>query len=163
MRYFLRMVTMLALLTAALAMAVLNGCGGGDKERAEKPSEAVTLDQVAGTEWVLRWWDRQEPALLTSEVTLSYVDGQFVGSNGCNNYFCGVEAGAGPGEITVSIGGATKKFCPDPAGEIEMRYARLLQAVNHMAIKGGELELAYEFEGNEGAMIFKAREIEETE
>ena len=49
-------------------------------------------------------------------------------------------------------------FCPDPAGEIEMRYARLLQAVKHMVIKGGELVLSYEFEGNEGAMIFKARE-----
>ena len=160
MRHFMTALTMLALLTAGL---VLVGCGGGDKERAEKPSEAATLEQIAGKEWVLRWWDRQEPALLTEEVTLSYVDGQFVGSNGCNNYFWGVEAGSGPGEITVSIGGATKKFCPDPAGEVEMRYARLLQAVNHIAIKGGELELSYEFEGKEGAMIFKAREIEETE
>lgn len=159
MRTALRMMLILAL-AAALQGAV--GCGK-EKEREAKPTEAVTLDELGGREWILRWWDREEPALLTDEVTLSYVDGQFVGSNGCNNYFCGVEAGTAPGEISVSIGGATKKFCPDPAGEIEMRYARLLQAVDHMAIKGGELVLSYGFEGKEGAMIFKARETKETE
>ena len=48
--------------------------------RTEKPTEAATLEQVGGSEWVLRWWDREEPALLTEEVTLSYVEGQgFVG------------------------------------------------------------------------------------
>ena len=154
-----KLMMILVVLTAA---ATLAGCGG-DEERAAKPTEAATLDQIAGTEWTLRWWGREEPALLQAEVTLSYVEGQFVGSNGCNNYFNGVEAGMAPGDITVGIGGATRKACPEAEMAIETRYMGLLSAVNHMTITGGELELNYEFEGKEGVLIFKARSTEETE
>jgi len=155
-----KMLMILAVLTTCV---VLIGCGGGDKEPTQKPTETVTLDQLAGTEWTLRWWDREEPALLQAEVTLTYVEGQFVGSNGCNNYFNGVEAGMGPGDITVSLGGATRMACPEAESAIETRYMGLLSAVNHMTVTGGELELNYEFEGKKGVMIFKAREMKETE
>ena len=154
-----RTLTLVAVVAAAVALI---GCGG-KKEREPRPAETVGLEQIGGTEWVLRWWDRREPALLQDEITLNYADGRFTGSNGCNNYFHGVEEREGPGAIFVGVGGATKKSCPDPAGANEVRFAQLLQAVHHMAIRGGELELKYELDGKEGAMIFKPRQARETE
>jgi len=123
----------------------------------------LTLDVLADREWVLRHWTWDEPALEEPEVTLNYAEGRFTGSNGCNNYFHGVEEGGSPGEITVGPGGSTKMFCPDPAGSIEIRFGQLLGSVKKFGFMAGQLVLSYEFEGYYGVMIFEGRDRKDSE
>jgi heat shock protein HslJ len=123
----------------------------------------LSLDDLADREWVLRFWSWNEPALAEPEVTLNYSDGRFTGNNGCNNYFAGVEEGDAPGDFTVGPGGATKMFCPDPAGEIEMRFGRTLESAHKFGFLAGQLALSYEVDGEFGVMIFEGRERKETE
>ena len=123
----------------------------------------LSLDDLAGREWVLRHWSWDEPAPAEPEVTVNYAEGRFTGKNGCNSYFNAVEAGDGPGKLAVGLGGATKMFCPDPAGAIEMRFGRLLESVHGFGFLAGQLALSYEVDGEFGVMIFEGRERKETE
>jgi heat shock protein HslJ len=123
----------------------------------------LSLDILADREWVLRHWTWDEHALEEPEVTLNYAEGKFSGSNGCNNYFAGVEEGGSPGDITVGPGGSTKMFCPDPAGTIEHRFGGLLGSVKKYGFMAGQLVLSYQFEDQFGVMIFEGREREESE
>lgn len=123
----------------------------------------LSLDILAGQEWVLRAWDRDEPALAEPEVTLTYADGRFSGNNGCNNYFAGAEDGDSPGELTIGMVGATKMFCPDPAGAIELRFEQLLGSVTRYGFMAGQLMLAYEYEGHFGMMLFEGRQTKDSD
>lgn len=123
----------------------------------------LSLDDLADREWVLRHWSWDEPAPAEPPVTLIYAEGRFTGNNGCNSYFNGVEPGDGPGKLTVGLGGATKMFCPDPAGAIEMRFGRLLESVHGFGFLAGRLALSYEVDGEFGVMIFEGHERKETE
>jgi heat shock protein HslJ len=117
----------------------------------------LSLDDLGGREWVLRWWDRDEPAPLSPVVTLTYADGRFGGSNGCNDYQMPVAAGEGPGEFTVGIGMATKMYCGGLAGETENRFMKQLGGAMKFGFSGGMLSLSYETEDAWGAMLFEAR------
>jgi heat shock protein HslJ len=135
----------------------------GLESKSSEPGEAsqtpgrLSLDTIAGREWVLEEWDRDEAAPGAPPVTLSYDGGRFVGNGGCNRYFAPATPGSSPGDVSVGAVGATRMFCPDPASTIEARFFKQLAAVRKFGFPSGKLALTYEVEGKPGVMLFKER------
>lgn len=124
------------------------------------PTRRVSLAELEGWEWVLRHWSFHEAASPETEVTLVYDEGRFSGTNGCNNYFMAVDETEST-KISVGPGGATKMFCPDPAGEVETRFMAALGSVTDYGFMGGQLTLIHETDGEYRVLFFERREWKE--
>src|SRR5262245_2037653 len=62
------------------------------KEPEQMPAQgAVSLATIAGTEWVLQEWGKDESVPAKPEVTLLFTEGRFTGHSGCNRYFASVK------------------------------------------------------------------------
>jgi heat shock protein HslJ len=117
----------------------------------------LTLDVLGSGEWVLRSWTFWEPAPAEAKVTLSFVDGQFAGTGGCNRYFAGAKVGDMPGDLTVGPAGSTQMACPDPLMQVEDRFLKQLASVNKFGFMAGQLMLGYQLDGTYGVMLFDRR------
>ena len=118
----------------------------------------LSLDTVAGTEWVLRAWDLEEPAPAEPEVTLAYMDGRLAGTNGCNRYTAGAKGGASPGDLTVGPAAGTRMACPEPQSAVETRYLGQLGGAKKFGFLLGRLAVSYEKDGGGfGTMLFEGR------
>ena len=117
----------------------------------------LSVDTLAGQEWVLSRWGHDEPVQEGIHITLLYADGRFTGSSACNRYFAGVGAAEGaPGSIAVSGVGGTRMACiPESLGEAEGRYLKTLQQVNHVSFLAGELVLGWGQGTVFGALYFR--------
>jgi heat shock protein HslJ len=132
--------------------------GGALKEGAPTTTGRLSLDTLAGAEWVLRSWAWDEAAPATPEVTLKLDGTRLVGSAGCNNYFAPVKAGGQPGDLVVGPAGATRKMCRDPEMAVEARFLRQLSGVRQMRFMAGRLALPYQIkEESFGVMLFERR------
>lgn len=120
--------------------------------------EAAALATVAGTEWVLREWGKEEPAPAKPEVTLLFTEGRFTGHSGCNRYFAAVKEGPEAGQITVGPVGGTRMACPEPEVAVETRFLAQLGRVKRFGFSGVRLLLSYEQEGSWNSMAFEKRE-----
>ncbi len=122
--------------------------------RDEAEAVRVTPAALAGSQWRLTRWDRDEPVNENTDVTFSYEEGRFIGNAGCNNFFASVTPGRSPGAIEVSQPGATRMACRDPGrGDSEQRFLALLSTVRHFTWQVGQLVLSYG-EGNESGVLF---------
>jgi heat shock protein HslJ len=152
---FLSMALSWVVASVALAEGVFALQMTAKREKQEPAITGSTLQELEGTQWVLRSWSDKEPAPQTPEVTLTYKEGQFAGRGGCNNYFASVKPGNPQGEISVGPAGATRMACPDPAGAIETRFLGQLAAVQKFAIVAGQLSLTFTTkDGVTKAMLF---------
>lgn len=128
------------------------------EQTASETTGRLSLDAVAGSEWVLRRWSWDEPAPVTPEVTLSYVDGRLAGSSGCNRYTAPVTAGEVPGDLSVGVTIGTRMACPEPAASVEDRFLSLLGGTVKYGFVLGELALTYQMDdGTVGSMLFESR------
>lgn len=102
----------------------------------EQRVEVETLDgssPLAGHEWTLKSFGRDGTrALLSHPVTFELVDGQVVGSAGCNRYFAPLTFGA-DGTFSIGPAGATMMFC-EGAMEQERRFLDALGQVDAFRI-----------------------------
>jgi heat shock protein HslJ len=135
------------------------GAGGLEEPAAAAPTGRLGLDALEGVEWVLRRWAWDEPAPSEPEVTLRLEGGRISGGNGCNRYFAEATAGESPGDVTLGTAGATKMFCPDPAGAVETRFMSQLAGVTKYGFMMGRLALSYEVDGEHGTMLFDPRAL----
>lgn len=119
--------------------------------------ERLSLATLGDGPWMLRAWTLDETAPMQPQVTLTYRDGRFAGSAGCNSYTAPVTAGSAPGDITLGPAVATRKMCPEPEMQVEERYLRQLGAVRKYGFLLGRLALTYERDGQIDTMLF-ARE-----
>ena len=118
----------------------------------------LSLDTLAGTEWVLRAWDLEEPAPAEPEVTLAYMDGRLAGTSGCNRYTVGAKGGASPGDLTVGPAAGTRMACPEPQSAVEARYLEQLGGAKKFGFLLGRLAVSYEKDGGGfGTMLFEGR------
>jgi heat shock protein HslJ len=124
--------------------------------------ERLSLETIAGTQWVLRAWDLEELAPEEPEVNISVQDGRFAGSSGCNRYFAPVKLGDMPGEVSVGPTGSTKMACPEQVMEVEDRFLRQLGSVKKFGFLVGQLALSYEKDGAWGTMLFDGRTVPQT-
>jgi para-nitrobenzyl esterase len=119
----------------------------------------VSLQALAGTEWVLRAWDVDEPAAAAAEVTLTYGGGVFTGRSGCNRYTAPAKAGDVPGAVTVGPLAVTRMACPELQSAVEARFLGQLRDTRTFGFRLGRLALSYERAGGRrGTMLFDGRE-----
>jgi heat shock protein HslJ len=124
------------------------------------PSGRLSLDTLAGTEWVLRAWDLDEPAPAEPEVTLAYQDARFAGTSGCNRYTAAVKAGESPGDLSVGPSAGTRMACPEPQSVVETRFLRQLGGATKVGFLLGRLAVTYQKDGGAvGAMLFESRTL----
>lgn len=122
-------------------------------------SGRLTLDALAGAEWVLRAWSPGETVPAEPEVTLSYEDGRLSGSSGCNRYTASATAGGElPGALAVGPVAGTRMACPEPTASIESRFLAQLGGARQFGFQLGRLVVTYETQaGSRAAMLFDAR------
>jgi heat shock protein HslJ len=131
---------------------------GALKEGAATKTGRLSIDAIAGTEWVLRAWAWEEPAPATPEVTVKFDGARLAGHAGCNNYFAQVKPGAQPGALTIGPAGATRMMCPEPAMTVETRFLQQLGGVTQMRFMAGQLALPYaNTDKTFGVMLFDRR------
>jgi heat shock protein HslJ len=119
----------------------------------------LSLQTLAGTEWVLRAWDVDEPAAAGAEVTLTYGGGVFAGRSGCNRYTAPATAGDVPGAVTVGPLAVTRMACPGPQSAVEARFLKQLRGAKTFGFRLGRLAVSYGGEGGgRGTMLFDGRE-----
>lgn len=117
----------------------------------------LSLDTLAGAEWVLRDWDMDEPAPAEPEVTLAYQDGRFTGTSGCNRYNAAAKPGEQPGDLSVGPSAGTMRACPDPQAAVETRFLRQLSGAVKYGFHLGRLAVTYGKDGGVGVMLFEER------
>lgn len=120
-----------------------------------EPTGRLSLDTIAGTDWVLRFWEWNVAAPLEPEVSLRLDGDRIAGTNGCNNYFGTVTAGEAPGDISVGPLGSTRKACLGAASAVESRFMQQMQGVTKYGFMLTRLALTYEVDGRIGVMLFE--------
>lgn len=140
----------------------LQPTGGLKPLETSAPTGRLTLETIAGIEWVLRFWEWDVPAPLEPEVTFRLDDDRIGGKNGCNNYFAGVTAGDAPGDIALGPAGATRMACTGAASAVESRFMQQLEGVKKYGFMLTRLALTYEVNGRYGVMLFEPRQDEAT-
>jgi heat shock protein HslJ len=122
-----------------------------------------SIVDLAGIEWVLLRFDRDDPVPDEIEVTLTFDGERIGGGSGCNRYSGGVAEGEVPGALTVDMPMAsTMMACPPPAEDIERRYLTRLLGVRQYTFLAGKLGLGWRIDPLEiggdnaefGTMIF---------
>jgi len=117
-----------------------------------------SIADLAGIDWTLNYFDRDEPFPDNIEVTLRFDGKRIGGKSACNRYSGSVTEGKRPGELTVNqplIG--TRMACPPPADEIEQRYLQALRHVGQYSFLAGNLVLTWREDDQFGTLIFVPR------
>jgi len=119
------------------------------------PPRRLSLETIAESEWVLRWWDGDEPAPADPEITLAFLDGRLGGKSGCNTYFAAANTGGQPGDLSMGQAGGTMMACPEEVMAVEQRYLAQMGSVKKYGFLAGMLALTYELEDVHGVMLFE--------
>jgi heat shock protein HslJ len=114
----------------------------------------LSLATLAGTEWVMTHFNRNEPIQEGAEVTLAFADGKISGKSACNRYSAGVEQGEAPGDLKIGLAMGTRMACPGDLMDLESKYLDALSRVKGFSFLAGKLLLTWEKDGNWSAMIF---------
>ena len=132
--------------------------GGRLREGAPVATGRLSLETIAGVEWVLTHWSWDEAAPAAPEVTLKLDGARLAGSAGCNNYFAPVKPGDPPGGIQVGPAGSTRMMCPGAEMAVEQRFFAQLAGVTQMRFLAGQLALSYaKPDKTLGVMLFERR------
>jgi heat shock protein HslJ len=132
--------------------------GAALKEGAPAKTGRLSIDVLAGTEWVLKAWAWEEAAPAAPEVTLGLDGTRLTGHAGCNGYFAPVKAGGSPGELRVGPAGSTRKMCPEAEMAVEQRFLAQLAGVTRLQFVAGQLALPYTKQDKSfGVMLFDRR------
>ena len=124
-------------------------------EVSSKNQGRQSLADLAGVEWILTHFDRNDALPESIEVTLNFDADRISGKSACNQYSGSVSAGKMPGALTVNTPMiSTMMACPPPADEIEQRYLNALQAVTQYSFLAGKLALTWHKDDRFGTMTF---------
>jgi len=106
----------------------------------------LSLDDLAGTEWVLNRLEINGPLAAEPVITLVFDGDRISGSSACNRYFAGVkETGELPGDLHISEIGGTRMACTEEVMTLENRYLEALGSVTRYSFMAGKLALAQSF------------------
>jgi heat shock protein HslJ len=127
-------------------------------EQAPMSGGRLSVAALAGSEWVLRYWSREERAAPAPEVTLTFDGERIAGVAACNRYFAPVKDGPTPGDVTVGAIGTTRMLCPDAQVDAaERRFTQQLAAVRKLSFMASHLVLTYQTHGVVKSMLFERR------
>jgi len=119
-----------------------------------KITGVLSLDTLAGTEWVLTQLDRNSPISGEAEVSLTFGEGQIFGISACNRYSAGVEQGETAGDLQIGLAMGTRMACPGELMDLEHKYLDALTHVTGFSFLAGKLALTWENDGNWSTMLF---------
>jgi len=131
---------------------------GHGQEVGSEITGPLSLADLAGVEWVLTHFGREDPAPPEPAITLVFEGERIVGSSGCNRYFAGVEAGEAPGELAIGPVGSTRMACPEDQMALEDRYLKGLGSVVRFGFATGKLVLSWSQDDATGSMLFAPRQ-----
>ena len=114
----------------------------------------LSLATLAGTEWVLTHFKRNEAMEKGAEITLAFTADRISGKSACNRYSAGVEQGEAPGELKIGLAMGTRMACPGELMDLESKYLDVLSRVTGFSFLAGKLLLNWENDGEQSAMIF---------
>ena len=114
----------------------------------------LSLATLAGSEWVLTHFNRNEPIQEGAEVTIAFADDKVSGKSACNRYSAGVEQGESPGELKIGLAMGTRMACSGELMDVEYKYLDALSRVTGFSFLAGKLVLNWEKDGNWSAMGF---------
>ena len=114
----------------------------------------LSLDTLAGTEWVLTHLTRNDPLSEGAEVTLVFGEGQISGKSACNRYSADVEQGEAPADLKIGMAMGTRMACPGELMDVEHKYLDALAHVTGFSFLAGKLALTWEKDGNWSTMLF---------
>jgi len=114
----------------------------------------LSLETLAGTEWVLTHMNRNELLNAEAEVTLVFGEGQISGKSACNQYSAGVEQGEAPADLKIGPAKSTRMACPGELMDVEQQYLDALTYVTGFSFLAGKLVFTWEKGGTVSAMIF---------
>jgi heat shock protein HslJ len=121
--------------------------------------ERLSIATFAGPEWVLRKFDRDQPAPGGLEITLLFEEDRIAGKSGCNQYMGKVTEGDMPGDLTVGLLAGTMMACPPEIMELEDRYRQQLEKVFKIGFLNGQLALTFKKDdGNVGLLLLAPRQ-----
>lgn len=128
------------------------------KEGTPVKTGRLSLETLAGAEWLLTWWGWDEAAPATPDVTLTIDGTRLVGSAGCNRYFAQVTPGDAPGGIRIGPAGSTRKACPEAEMAVEQRFLEQLAGLTQIRFVAGQLALPFaKKDTTQGVMLFDLR------
>jgi len=141
-----------------LALA-FQACLAGDQltEGDAMMTGKLSLATLAGTEWLLTHFNRNEPIQKGAEVTLAFADDTITGKSACNRYSAGVEQGEAPGELKIGLAMGTRMACPGELMDLESKYLDALSRVTGFSFLAGKLVLTWEKDGDWLTMVFTPR------
>lgn len=102
----------------------------------------LSVDEWSGQIWRLQRLDGERSMIGDARITLRLDGRRLAGHSGCNNYFGGIEAGAGPGEISVGMLAGTRMACEPPTMDLETAYLQTLQSATRFSFLAGRLALS---------------------
>lgn len=113
----------------------------------------VSLADLAGVEWHLTYFGRDNPVPADVKITLTVDDGRIAGSSGCNRYFANI-AEPQSGSLSVSAIGTTRMACSDDAMAVESRYLQAVAGVMKYGYLAGKLALSYPSDDGFDILLF---------
>jgi heat shock protein HslJ len=123
-----------------------------------EPTEPVRVSaaDLTGSRWSLLELNYDPPAVVDTEVTINFQDGQISGFGGCNTYKSSFNLGDdNPFVMTTTPTIATRQACPDPILKQETAYLTALDKVSQWGYEFGQLALYYaDDQGGLGRLLF---------
>lgn len=117
----------------------------------------LSLETLAGTEWILTHLKQNEALTQGAEVTLLFGNGQVSGKSACNRYTASIEQGGEHSELEVGPAMGTRMACPDDLINVEQQYLQALSEVTAFHFSAGKLILNWEKDDQWYAMFFTSR------
>ena len=114
----------------------------------------LSLNTLAGTEWVLTQMKWNEPVQEGAEVTLAFANDKILGKSACNRYSASVEQGEAPGDLKIGMAMGTRMACPDELMDVEHKYLDALAHVTGFSFLACKLVLIWEKDDVWSTMLF---------
>jgi len=128
----------------------------GLTESAADVTGTLSIQKLAGGEWVLVNLDINKPLPAGPRISLVFNGGRISGSSRCNRYFASVSDGNIPGDLTVSRLGSTRMACAPADMEVENSYLGALANVKKFGFFYGKLAFSWQHEGDVQTMLFSS-------
>lgn len=127
------------------------------EEHPVQVSGELSVSALEGTHWRMTHMGVVQPLPQHIAITLSFEGGRISGNSACNRYSAEVRDGERPGDIVIGPAMVTRKACPDPVMETEMRYLDALSLVTSFSFQAGSLALnGQSDDGAPFSMLFTA-------
>jgi len=127
------------------------------EEHPVQVSGKLSVNALEGSHWRMTHMGLVQPLPQHMEITLSFEAGRISGNSACNRYSAEVRDGERPGDIVIGPAMVTRKACPDPVMETEMRYLDALSLVTSFSFQAGSLALnGQAADGTPFSMLFTA-------